>query len=208
MATALLKRLPLIIGLLLLLTLCGVGVLTQLDFSSGIADNNRPASETPPAVEITPINPPAYGSDYCARTGEWDPTNPFSGWPTDNTALHNSAYITMFFCDPTYGQTWEHEGLDFGFYLGTNIIATADAQVVQAGFHALLGNMVLLCSGSWCARYGHMDSLAPDIATGITVSKGTILGQVGQTGNAFGVHLHYDIYNGEGFWDPWPTLGQ
>lgn len=209
MGTILLKRLPLIIGLFLLMALCLIGFVSQLEFSGGISDNSStPSPNGTPGAALTPVNPPRYGDDYCGRVNQWEASNPFRGWPTDNTSLHTPGTITMHFCDPSYGQSWEHEGLDFGFYLGTHIVATADAQIVQAGFHTLLGNMVLLCANGWCARYGHLDSLAADIITGGSVTKGQILGLVGQTGNAFGIHLHYDIYNSEGFWDPWPTLGR
>jgi murein DD-endopeptidase MepM/ murein hydrolase activator NlpD len=199
-----LKRLPALLGIGLIVAICGLTVLSEIELSDGVSSNDVP----PPDIGDVEVPPPAYDDQYCARVGEWDPSNPFRGWPTDNTAFHHSGFITTYFCDPNYGQSWEHEGLDFAWYLGTNAVATADAAIVQAGTHSALGNMVLLCSNGFCARYGHLDSIAPDIATGGTVSQGQVVGQVGTSGNSTGVHLHYDIYDSVGFVDPFPTLFQ
>ncbi|MEW1705948.1 peptidoglycan DD-metalloendopeptidase family protein [Microbacterium sp. NPDC089190] len=53
--------------------------------------------------------------------------------------------------------------------------------------------------------YGHM-ATPPIVSTGQTVSKGTLLGPVGNTGNSFGDHLHFEVHlDGEPV-DPEPWM--
>lgn len=207
----LLKRLPLLIALLLIMGLCAISLLTTLELSDSVAGGELSPPDdgiTPPDIGDTDVPDPIYDDLYCSRVGEWYSDNPFTGWPTDNVTYHNSGFITTYFCDPNYGFSWEHEGLDFAWPLGTNVIATADAEIVQAGVHYALGNMVLLCSNGYCVRYGHLDSIAPAILGGGVVSKGQVIGQVGSSGLSTGVHLHYDMYDATGFLDPFPTLNR
>lgn len=41
--------------------------------------------------------------------------------------------------------------------------------------------------------YGHLNSVAADIKEGISVTKGKLLGAMGNTGNSAGAHLHFEI---------------
>ena len=56
--------------------------------------------------------------------------------------------------------------------------------------------------------YAHLDSWAPGLAAGTVVQTGTVLGTVGDTGNARGTppHLHYGVYGADGAYDPLPLL--
>ena len=87
-----------------------------------------------------------------------------------------------------------HTGLDFRAAYGTPIRA------VKAGIVLFAGN-----SGDWAGnhvaiRHGdgkttmssHMSSMA--VRSGQTVSAGQVIGYVGQTGRAFGAHLHFELY--------------
>ncbi len=87
-----------------------------------------------------------------------------------------------------------HTGLDFRAAYGTPIRA------VKAGVVLFAGN-----SGNWAGnhvaiRHGdgkttmssHMSSMA--VRSGQTVRAGQVIGYVGQTGRAFGAHLHFELY--------------
>jgi murein DD-endopeptidase MepM/ murein hydrolase activator NlpD len=87
-----------------------------------------------------------------------------------------------------------HTGLDFRASYGTPIRA------VKAGVVLYAGN-----SGDWAGNHvaikhadgmttmsSHMSSMA--VSVGQTVSAGQVIGHVGQTGRAFGAHLHFELY--------------
>lgn len=85
-----------------------------------------------------------------------------------------------------------HTGLDISNALGTPIQATADGTVEEAGWMDRYGNGVILRhTPELETLYAHMDRVA--VRAGQNVSRGDILGYMGRTGNATGVHLHYEV---------------
>ncbi|MFT7586298.1 MAG: murein DD-endopeptidase MepM/ murein hydrolase activator NlpD [Cellvibrionaceae bacterium] len=206
----LIKKLPILIPILLLLGLCLIGIVTVIatNISNGFGITEEVTDPDPvvgePGGPIV-VEPPINTSEYCTRVGDAGVGNPFSGYPTNANGVQSPGYIGTDFCDPLYPFSWGHEGLDFLYWTGIPVIATANGTIQQAGFDTNLGNVVILCSGSWCARFGHMNSL--NVSTGQTVTQGEQIGVVGNTGAyTTGPHLHYDMYNADGFWDPFPTL--
>ena len=207
-----LKRLPLLVGILLFLALgCSTcSVQFAGDATDYLATPVPTPTPTPTPLPLpTPVGGGGYGSGYCSRVGTWDSSNPFRGWPTSNSSFHNPAFITAYFCDPNYGHTWQHEGVDFAFWAGTPVVATAEALVVSAGWDDQLGNVVTICSGlaaGWCARYAHLATIT--VAAWVTVHPGEQIGTVGNSGaGAYGAyHLHYDMRKDNEFHDPFPTL--
>lgn len=105
--------------------------------------------------------------------------------------------------------TREHHGVDIFAKRGTPVRAVIDGRV-RTGTGGIGGNHVWLSGGMLgigSARYyyAHLDSFA--IESGDAVTKGEILGYVGNTGNAITTppHLHFGIYSG-GPVDPAPFL--
>jgi murein DD-endopeptidase MepM/ murein hydrolase activator NlpD len=85
-----------------------------------------------------------------------------------------------------------HSGLDICNAEGTPIQATADGEVVEAGWMDRYGNGVVVAhSDKVETLYAHMSKVR--VHTGQKVSRGDILGFMGRTGNATGVHLHYEV---------------
>jgi murein DD-endopeptidase MepM/ murein hydrolase activator NlpD len=85
-----------------------------------------------------------------------------------------------------------HSGIDISNALDTPIQATADGEVVEAGWMDRYGNGVRIRhSDELETLYGHMDHLA--VKTGQKVRRGDIIGYMGRTGHATGVHLHYEV---------------
>ncbi len=94
-----------------------------------------------------------------------------------------------------------HKGTDICAAYGTPIIAADSGAVVtshawsgsRSGYDSY-GNYVVIDHGNgWSTLYAHMSSRA--VSVGQTVSKGDIIGYVGQTGRATGPHCHFEMYH-------------
>ena len=104
-----------------------------------------------------------------------------------------------------------HHGVDIFTPKGTPIYAVADARLRRVGPRDLGGKTVSLHDEKRNIRYyyAHLDEYAE--LEGVThVTEGTLLGYVGNTGNAWGGpdHLHFGIYdqNPRRPLDPWYFL--
>lgn len=85
-----------------------------------------------------------------------------------------------------------HSGFDITNTEGTPIQATADGVVEVAGWYERYGNAVIVRhSNEVETLYGHMSRV--EVKVGQRVTRGDILGAMGRTGNATGVHLHYEV---------------
>ncbi len=96
------------------------------------------------------------------------------------------------------GKKDNHTGSDFGADLGTAVPAAAEGEVwyIKEG-HDTYGNVIILrhrgADGNYFyTLYGHLDSIE-DFDLNETVDAGRTLGTVGNTGNADGYHLHFEI---------------
>lgn len=98
-----------------------------------------------------------------------------------------------------------HTGLDISNALDTPIQVTADGEVVEAGWMDRYG---------WGVRVRHTDDQETlyahlnrvDVKVGQKVSRGDILGAMGRSGNATGVHLHYEVRRNGKPVNPMPFL--
>ena len=85
-----------------------------------------------------------------------------------------------------------HSGFDITNAEGTPIQTTADGVVEIAGWYERYGNAVVVRhTNELETLYGHMSRV--DVKVGQRVTRGDILGAMGRTGNATGVHLHYEV---------------
>lgn len=99
------------------------------------------------------------------------------------------------------GYTWMqgfvpggHEGVDLSptMGIGTPVNAAGAGTVVYAGWSNYgYGNVVVIAHGPAFTIYGHLDSYS--VRCGQTVSAGTTIGGVGNTGNSSGPHLHFEV---------------
>ncbi|MEH7109166.1 M23 family metallopeptidase [Bacillus sp. JJ1764] len=87
-----------------------------------------------------------------------------------------------------------HKGIDIARPSNKAILAADNGVVVSAGFTSDgYGNKVIIDHGNgFRTLYGHMSSL--NVHVGQTVSKGSQIGIMGATGDATGVHLHFEVY--------------
>ena len=85
-----------------------------------------------------------------------------------------------------------HKGLDLAAGEGTPTYAAAAGTVIIAGWSSSAGNWVVIDHGNGLVtKYMHHSALA--VSAGQTVAKGQQIGYVGNTGNSFGAHLHFQV---------------
>lgn len=113
---------------------------------------------------------------------------------------------------PGYGSSWVtckfgngHYGYDIAAPYGTPIVAAESGEVLSASYHWSWGNNVFIYhNGTYSTRYAHMSSMA--VSPGEWVSKGQVIGYVGNTGYSFGNHLHFEVYKNGSRVNPEPYL--
>lgn len=110
-------------------------------------------------------------------------------WPVSGTITSNFGW--------RHGRM--HKGLDIWSSKKSQekIDASLGGKVIKAGYHGGYGNMVMIDHGKgWVTLYAHLSSIS--VSTGEYVETGQKLGNMGQTGNATGYHLHFEVHkNGD-----------
>jgi len=85
-----------------------------------------------------------------------------------------------------------HRGTDIAAEEGTPVVAANTGRVAFAGDLAVRGRSVIVDHGAGVfSAYHHLSEL--DVVEGQLVTKGDLVGRVGQTGLAEGPHLHWEI---------------
>jgi murein DD-endopeptidase MepM/ murein hydrolase activator NlpD len=101
-----------------------------------------------------------------------------------------------------------HEGIDIFAPRGTPVIASTHGVIVRKGLNLLGGRVVgVLGPAGWYHYYAHLDAWSV-VGIGDWVEVGTVLGYVGDSGNAKGTptHLHYGVYVDGAARNPYPLL--
>ncbi len=91
---------------------------------------------------------------------------------------------------------------------GSQVVAVGNGTVTLKT-NSLGGIVAYLRTSSASFYYAHLDGYASGISSGMSVSTGTVIGYVGDSGNALGgsTHLHFQIHPGFGApVNPYPTL--
>ncbi len=85
-----------------------------------------------------------------------------------------------------------HKGLDLAASEGSPTYAADAGTVIIAGWSDSAGNWVVIDHGNGIVtKYMHHSALA--VSAGQTVVKGQQIGYVGNTGDSFGAHLHFQV---------------
>ncbi len=91
----------------------------------------------------------------------------------------------------------DHLGVDFAAPIGTTIKAGASGVVTRSAYSSSYGNVVYVYHPKLnkSTVYAHMS--ARSVSLGQSVSTGQKLGAVGNTGDSYGAHLHFEVHNGK-----------
>ncbi len=102
--------------------------------------------------------------------------------------------ITSFFgLRDLYGTADNHTGTDIGVPQGVEIHAAQDGVVTLSRYNSSYGNYCIINHGNgYATLYAHQRQL-PLVQVGDTVRKGQVIGYVGNTGNSYGAHLHFEL---------------
>lgn len=102
--------------------------------------------------------------------------------------------ITSFFgWRDLYDSADNHTGTDIGVPQGVEIHAAQAGVVTLSRYNSSYGNYCIINHGNgYATLYAHQMQL-PLVKVGDTVSKGQAIGYVGNTGNSFGAHLHFEL---------------
>jgi murein DD-endopeptidase MepM/ murein hydrolase activator NlpD len=104
-----------------------------------------------------------------------------------------------------YGAGRGHEGQDIFARCGKPLIAARAGKIKYRGYDGGAGNYVVI-DGKGTPRdymYAHLKRRAP-VREGQRVSKGDLIGKVGESGNASGCHLHFELWRGD--WNGRPDV--
>lgn len=112
--------------------------------------------------------------------------------PIANKDLKRTASGYGMRIDPIYRTPHFHSGMDFSAKIGTDIYATGNGKVTYASWKQGYGNCVIIDHGyGYQTVYGHLSKFK--VRVGQKVTRGEVIGEVGNTGKSTGPHLHYEV---------------
>ena len=107
--------------------------------------------------------------------------------------------------DPITGRGRMHSGQDLAGPRNTPILASADGTVSFAGRQSGYGKVVKIRHGfGYETVYAHLNSIK--VKSGDSISRGDVIGGMGNTGRSTGTHLHYEIRVGGTPVNPMPYM--
>lgn len=137
---------------------------------------------------------------YFDEKGEM-PTKSFLRYPVQFTRI--SSVFTHARFHPVLKISRPHNGVDFAAPIGTPVRTVGDGVVTFAGWNNGGGNMIKIAHDSrYTTEYMHLSKIAPGVKTGARVSRGSIIGALGNTGLSSGPHLHYGLFDKGSYVDP------
>jgi murein DD-endopeptidase MepM/ murein hydrolase activator NlpD len=95
-----------------------------------------------------------------------------------------------------------HQGHDVFARCGTPLVAARGGTVQRRAYHPLSGNYLILDGDGTDVDYAYMHlAKRSPLRAGAKVATGQRIGAVGDTGNARGCHLHFELWTGPGYYE-------
>nr|WP_257297399.1 peptidoglycan DD-metalloendopeptidase family protein [Cytobacillus gottheilii] len=100
-----------------------------------------------------------------------------------------------------FGPRWGtfHYGIDLAAKGSVPVVAAADGVVIRSYYSSSYGNAIFVAHSIdgvvYTTVYAHLSSRS--VGSGAVVSKGQQLGYMGNTGQSYGQHLHFELHRGE-----------
>ncbi|MBQ5739131.1 MAG: M23 family metallopeptidase [Oscillospiraceae bacterium] len=103
--------------------------------------------------------------------------------------------------DPNTGLETMHYGVDIAAQEGAEVCAFADGTVSVVGESTAWGKyLTVQHPGGYETLYAHCSAVTAK--SGQSVAMGEVIAAVGQTGNATGPHLHFELHRDDDFLNP------
>jgi murein DD-endopeptidase MepM/ murein hydrolase activator NlpD len=126
------------------------------------------------------------------KTAQYESTLP-NYFPLNRESITRISSLYGYRIHPISGKIKKHRGIDFVAKKGSAIYASAKGKVIKAGYGKRYGNYIVLRHiGNTKTLYAHL--LAKKVTQNEIVSKGQVIGVVGDSGMVTGPHLHYEIW--------------
>ncbi|WP_243230911.1 peptidoglycan DD-metalloendopeptidase family protein [Microbacterium sp. CIAB417] len=184
---------------------------TVADYQAGVAEQKRREEEARKAAEEAARraaeeaakNNPGGGSSSSGGGGGGG-----SGWVRPAGGSITSEYGPRYSqCGPSYCASSTHYGTDFGAGCWGNIYAASSGTVTYAGYNGGYGNYIRIDHGGGIGTgYAHISNGGIYVSRGQWVNAGQVIAGVGNTGNSFGCHLHFEVYTPSGTVNPRPFM--
>jgi murein DD-endopeptidase MepM/ murein hydrolase activator NlpD len=140
----------------------------------------------PPAISRSnPASASYYGAGHCGSIYEGAIGTSTFVWPTASHTISGYSY-----------NPGVHPAIDLAGAEGAPVYATDSGVVVYSGWSNYgYGNLVVIDHGNgWQSAYAHLS--AAGVVCGQSVFQGGSIGAVGNTGNSYGAHLHFELVYG------------
>lgn len=116
----------------------------------------------------------------------------FNRFPVKYT--HINSLFNMHRMHPVTHVIRPHTGVDLAGPLGTPIYSIGDGKISFIGWDGAYGNLIKVQhNDKYSSMYAHMLRFAPGLSASSYVKRGQLIGFLGQTGNATGPHVHFEV---------------
>jgi murein DD-endopeptidase MepM/ murein hydrolase activator NlpD len=106
---------------------------------------------------------------------------------------------------PVFGVTEFHSGFDIANARNTPVYATAFGTVKLCEWQPGYGRLIIIDHGrDLCSYFGHLQKIM--VKAGDHITRGQLIGLMGDTGTSTGTHLHYEIRRNNQAISPAPFL--
>jgi murein DD-endopeptidase MepM/ murein hydrolase activator NlpD len=93
---------------------------------------------------------------------------------------------------PFTGRPQNHNGLDLAAPQGTEVYAAREGKVADLGTDPVYGNYIVVAhDDGWVSLYGHLSAFSTGLHSAVT--RDSVIGRVGSTGQSTGPHLHFEL---------------
>jgi murein DD-endopeptidase MepM/ murein hydrolase activator NlpD len=142
------------------------------------------------------VDPETERDELARLEGIFSPVTPQKRWDNTGFALPipGGELTSPFGAFRNFNESVEtrHTGWDVQATLGQPILASAAGTVAYAGLLQIRGNCVVIDHGDGVyTTYSHLQQI--HVTRGQTITKGQVLGIVGNTGRTSGPHFHWEV---------------